>query len=284
MQCPVCDNPSRRLFEKDGYWICECESCTHRCVEYNPDVQHVDQVYGDGYFTEGGAGYSDYLAEADLITAHGKRYGQLLKRYTSPGKVLDIGAAAGFIMKGLRESGWQPTGLEPNASMAAYGQAQLGLDIRVGSLEHFASDEPYDLVTMVQVLPHFYDLRQALRAAAAITRPGGYWLIETWNKDSLMAHLLGKSWHEYSPPSVLHFFSPTTLGQLVAQFGFEEIGRGRPAKKLNGGHAKSLLQYKLESSALGRPVAKVVGLLPDNLVLPYPGFDIFWGLYQKTKS
>jgi hypothetical protein len=80
----------------------------------------------------------------------------------------------------------------------------------------------------------------------------------------------------------LHFFSPDTLVKLVKQFGFEEVARGRPAKKLNSSHAKSLLQYKLQNSALGKPATKLVDLVPDGVAIPYPSFDLFWALYQKV--
>ena len=63
----------------------------------------------------------------------------------------------------------------------------------------------YDLVTMIQVLPHFYDLHQALQSAADVTKPQGYWLIETWNRDSMSAKLFGSEWHEYKGCFILNF-------------------------------------------------------------------------------
>ncbi len=94
MKCPICAGEARRLFEKHSYWVRECVTCIHRFCEMTPGDDHLTKVYGDAYFTEGGAGYSDYLAEADLLIAHGRRYGQMLKRHTQPGRVLDVGAAA----------------------------------------------------------------------------------------------------------------------------------------------------------------------------------------------
>jgi len=283
MYCPIDKNTTQRAFQKEGYWIRECPVCHFRYVEITPSQEHVTQVYGDHYFQEGGAGYPDYIAESKIITAHGRQYGKLLSKFMKPGKVLDVGAAAGFVLKGLSEHGWDGLGLEPNASMAEYGRTQVGVDIEASTLEQFSSDERFDLVTMVQVVAHFYDLQQALQAAADLTKPSGYWLIETWNKDSLIARMMRQGWHEYSPPSVLHFFSPETLRLSVRQFGFEEVARGRPAKKIGSGHIKSLLKYKLQSSTFEKLGAKLVSLLPDDLVIPYPSFDLFWALYQKKE-
>ncbi|MBC7876344.1 MAG: class I SAM-dependent methyltransferase [Anaerolineales bacterium] len=280
MNCPICNSPAHRVFQKYEYWICECVACHHRFVEITPSAEHTSQIYQDEYFTGGAAGYSDYLGEEKLLLEHGKRYGALLKKYTIPGTMLDVGAAAGFLLKGFQESGWQGMGLEPNASMASHGRAHLGLQMETGGLENFSSTQQFDLVSMIQVIAHFSDIRQALQKAAYVTRDNGFWLIESWNRESWVARLLGQNWHEYSPPSVLHWFSPLGLSNLVAQYGFSEVARGRPAKRLNGAHVKSLLGYKLQSS----PLSSLQGglrIIPDKMVIPYPTFDLFWMLFQK---
>lgn len=282
MNCPIDNDVTQRVFQKDGFWIRECPVCHHQYIEITTSKMHATQVYEDNYFTGGGAGYSNYTSESNIITDHGRQYGQILDTFMKPGKVLDVGAAAGFILKGLSEHGWNGIGLEPNATMAEYARTQVGVNVEVGTLEQFKSDEKFDLVSMIQVVPHFYNLQEALSTATKFTKPSGYWLIETWNKDSLMARMMGRNWHEYSPPSVLHFFSPATLGQLVKQFGFEEVARGRPAKKISGSHAKSLVQHKLQGSTVGNLGTKLLSLIPDGLTLPYPSFDLFWALYKKS--
>jgi 2-polyprenyl-3-methyl-5-hydroxy-6-metoxy-1,4-benzoquinol methylase len=282
MYCPIGCGSTRRAFQKNGFWIRECPVCRLRFVEIKTSPDHVRQIYGDDYFFDGGAGYSDYLREAKIITGHGKRYGELLNKYMQPGRVLDVGAAAGFVLKGLGSHGWQGVGLEPNATMAEYGCKQLGVDIEVGSLDGFRSAEKFDLLTMIQVLPHLYDLRHALNVATDLTKPSGYWLIETWNRDSFAARMWGKFWHEYNPPSVLYFFSPKTLRLLVRQYSFEEVARGSPTKRISGRHAKSLLLYKLKDSPMERIGTKLINLLTDDTAIPYPSLDLFWALYKKA--
>ena len=281
MDCPVCYNPTRQVFQKYGYWINECINCFHRSVEMTPTPDHTDKIYQDEYFMGGAAGYSDYLGEEKLLLEHGRRYGTLLKQYTTPGTILDVGAAAGFLLKGFQESGWQGVGLEPNSSMVSHGRTHLGLQMETGDLENFSSSQRFKLVSMIQVIAHFSDIRKALQKAADITQKDGFWLIESWNRESWVARILGEHWHEYSPPSVLNWFSPSGLKQLVAQYGFSEVARGRPAKRLNGAHVKSLLGYKLQNSPLGW-LRGGLKFIPDKMVIPYPTFDLFWMLFQKN--
>lgn len=281
MICPICSGATHQLFRKHGYWIRECRVCRHQCADIVPSEDHVERIYDDHYFFGGADGYPDYLSEEEILTAHGRLYSALLKRYMTPGTVLDVGAAAGFTLRGFLESGWNGRGIEPNSRMAECARTQLGLDVEVGTLEEFQGGGRYDLVSMIQVIAHFYNLRKALKVAAEITRPGGSWLIETWDRESLVARILGKHWHEYSPPSVLHWFSPGGLKQLAGQFGFSEVARGRPSKWLSGAHAKSLLSYKLQSSSLGRLAAGLLDVIPNHLTIPYPAYDLFWMLFQK---
>jgi SAM-dependent methyltransferase len=248
-----------------------------------PSNDHIDQVYRDDYFKGGAAGYMDYLSEANILTSHGRRYGLILSKYTPPGLLLDVGTAAGYILKGLQESGWRGIGLEPNLSMVEYGRTHLDLQIECGSLEQFSTNQKFDVVVMIQVISHFYDIRQALQKAANITNPGGFWLIEMWDRESWVARILGKYWHEFSPPSVLHWFSPAGLKHLIAQFGFYEIARGRPKKFINSAHAKSLLAYKLQNSPLDW-LKRGLAIVPDHLVFSYPTFDLYWFLFQNNPN
>jgi len=281
VECPICHTPPRRLFEKHGYGICRCDECRYRWAEIPARPDHVSRVYGDDYFEGGGAGYSDYASEGPILAAHGRRYGEMLRRYTAPGHVLDVGAAAGFILKGFCESGWSGRGIEPNDRMAEHARTRLGLDVRTGTLEELPRDDHYDLISMIQVLSHFVDVTEALDVAASLTRPGGFWLIETWNPESWSARVFGRHWHAYSPPSVLHWFSPAGLERLTARFGFSRVTVGKPAKWINGGHAKSLLRFHLAHSWWGRLPARVADVIPDRLSIRYPSEDVYWMLFRK---
>lgn len=282
MACTICGAPTDRIFQKHRYWIRECGTCHHRCAEVNPSDYHVERIYGDHYFNDGEAGYPDYMIEAEILISHGRHYARLLERYMQPGTILDVGAAAGFILSGFEKCGWIGTGIEPNPSMAEYARNNLELNVMTKTLEQFQSNDSYDLICMIQVIAHFLNPREALQVAAKVTRPSGYWLIETWNKESWTARVFGKSWHEYSPPSVLHWFSIDGLHELTSAFGFNKIAWGRPSKRIHPIHAKTLARYIFKDSALGRLLIRLINIIPDSLPIPYPGDDIFWVLYQKS--
>lgn len=274
MPCTLCKSASAAAFQVQEIEIRDCISCGHRFAGVTADEEHVASTYDDNYFYGGGAGYSDYSAEADLLIKRGVMYSQKLSAFTKPGRMLDVGAAAGFILKGFANKGWDGVGLEPNDSMAGKARSELGLDVQCGSLETYNADQPFDLVSMIQVAAHFYDPQRAFSKAKELLNNNGLLLIETWDRDSLSAKIFGKNWHEYSPPSVLNWFSKEGLDGYLDSIGFEKVAGGRPSKKISGGHVKSLLRYRLGDNLL-------LKFIPESINFPYPSEDLFWALYRK---
>ncbi len=280
--CPLCRRTSVPQFEKHGIWIRECSGCGHRFAIPDAPDQHVQQVYGDDYFFNGGAGYDDYLSEAGILVSHGRRYGRLLKRHGAGTSLLDVGAAAGLILDGLVKEGFEGCGVEPNETMARFAQTELGLDVTASAFEDFETDRQFDVVTIVQVMGHFIDPHDALERVSRLLKPQGICLVETWNVGSWTARLSGQNWHEYSPPSVLHWYTPESLTTLFAHHGLEAVSQGRPTKKVSVGHTRSLLQHVKATSRLASIAAKALSILPPQLALPYPSEDLFWMTFRRV--
>ena len=150
----------------------------------------------------------------------------------------------------------------------------------IGDLD--APSGGFDLILMIQVIAHLFDLDRALQQAKAFTSPGAHCLVETWDSESLTARLLGSLWHEYSPPTVLHYFSRRSLARLMSRHGFEIVASGRPIKRIRLAHANSLMRYKYGGNALGKSLCSVIARLPANATLPYPSEDLFWALFRRS--
>ncbi len=280
LSCAICGTALLARFAVRGYRVAECGQCGHRCLEHVPGPDHVERVFSDEYFFGGGAGYADYLSEAALLREHGRWYGRLLARYTAPGRLLDVGTGAGFVLEGFIDQGWQGRGLEPNLRMGALAAKRLGPIVEAGALEEWSGNDEFDLVAMIQVIAHLCDLGRAMETAARATKTGGFWLVETWDRASWTARVFGRRWHEMSPPSVLRWFTPNEVALLGRRHGFRERGRGRPPKWLDARHARSLLAHT--GGLVGGLGRGLLALVPDRLRLPYLGDDLFWMLLQKV--
>jgi SAM-dependent methyltransferase len=278
--CPVCNSTTQKFLDISYYKIRRCQVCAHQFVGIEPEPKHVEKVYDDDYFQGKEGGYADYLGEAKFLRIKGKQYAQLMSRYVKrPGRVLDVGTAAGFILQGFVDRGWQGTGIEPNASMKELAE-KSELHVVQDTMEEFQTTEKYDLITFIQVIAHFTNVQEAFRVAAEATQSNGFWLIETGNRDSFKAKLLGKRWQVYQPPSTLHWFSPQDLKRLAAQYGFQEVARGNPKKWVNAEHAKFSLRQKKGSLLTGLALI-LLKFIPNQCPIPYPATDQFWTIYKK---
>jgi SAM-dependent methyltransferase len=168
--------------------------------------------------------------------------------------------------------------------MCDFAKETLGFDLMNASLEHLQNAPKADLVIALQVMAHFVAPQVAATQIANLTKPGGWLLVETWNHRSRTARLFGKHWHEYSPPTVVQWFSPKSLERLMSQHGFEKVAAGRPKKFIRSEHAVSLLRYKIDSIPIVRWGSPLLRLIPEKLNIPYPSEDLFWMLFQRSEN
>ena len=106
MLCPLCQQTSAVIFTAHGYGIRDCASCGHRFAGLATSPNHTQQIYDDQYFQGGGAGYPNYLGEARILRDHGRWYAKRLAKHLKSGTMLDVGAAAGFVLQGFVDCGW----------------------------------------------------------------------------------------------------------------------------------------------------------------------------------
>ena len=268
--CPLCGSSSVETGSKNGVPLRRCTRCRHRFAGIQPDDGALDAIYGDDYFTRE---YGDYHAEARALAARGAAYRRIVERRRTGGRVLDVGAAAGYVLEGFTaDANWTGTGIELNPAMARAARAR-GVDVRAGTVESVALAGEFDAVLLVQVIAHFPHVVETLTRLRERTAPGGVWVIETWDRESAVARLLGRRWHEINPPSVLHWFSRRSLDALLASLGFERVARGRPRKTIGADHVRALLG----AHPLLGPLARVI---PRGAEIPYPGDDVFWSAYR----
>lgn len=226
--CDVCGGSAfRPEFEKDGYTGVRCEGCGLVFVNPQPGADYLrDEVYGKDYFNaEKGYGIEDALGSGgDEARARANRLLARLEKKTAPGRLLDVGCAAGFTAAAARDRGWKVTGVEISDFAAAHAREKLGLDVRVGSFTDMdLPREEFDLALMLDVIEHFKSPAKAMRKAAEALRPGGLALVMTPNYDSPASRKLGAAWGLVAPEHHLFYFTPSTIKALVANAGLETV-------------------------------------------------------------
>jgi 2-polyprenyl-3-methyl-5-hydroxy-6-metoxy-1,4-benzoquinol methylase len=276
------NNPINHIKVKEinGFELFECRICHHRFAKVDNHTNHTEKYYNDAYFFEGQhGGYPGYFLEKKILINRGIQYASLLKKSgIEPGFVLDVGGAAGFILKGFIEEGWDGILLEPNQSMVTYARDELGLHVFQGTLDKFESEKVFDCILMIQVISHLYDMEKNITKVKELLKENGTLVIETWDRNSLTARILGWKWHEYCPPTVLHWFAKSDLIHYLQNKGFHVQKKGRLLKKIKAKHAKSILQKRFKCKF----IHKIISLITDDLTFTYPSEDLFYIILKKS--
>jgi len=233
--CALCGGSEQRMRFRDGpFNVVACCSCeltyvTPRLV----DEQLIERVYDELYWSSPIAserGYTDYAGDAELYLRTFERRvtgleQHLMPRHMGPGRVLDIGCAAGYFLQVMQRRGWDVHGVEPSRSIAKLAERDLGPGRVHPDLQGDTGFEPksFDLVTLWDVLEHLPEPVDTLRAAAELLRPGGRLLVETQNVGSLFAHLLGRRWQHYKHAEHLWHFDRRTLDDALSRAGLRTL-------------------------------------------------------------
>jgi 2-polyprenyl-3-methyl-5-hydroxy-6-metoxy-1,4-benzoquinol methylase len=236
--------------------IVRCQTCG--LVQEHPrdDPATLARVYdslADGvYDSEDGNRLVDADAHLALVQAH----------HAAPAPLLDIGCATGLFAARAQAAGYQAAGID--ASRWAIERARdrkSGAQFSHGSLEseNFAP-ESYRIITLWDVLEHVHSPVEVLERVRQWLSPGGYLFLSLPNAASAVAKLMGKRWvlllREH-----LWYFSPETMGRLLAKTGFTLV-RTQPKWV-----SFSLANVAARTAQYPGPLAAVTGKLSRSPLL-----------------
>lgn len=229
VDCGLCGSDQRELKFLDGpFSVVTCKQCGLTYVTPRlTDAKLIEEVYNEGYWSSAAAktrGYTDYRSDQPLyLRTYRRRLSVIRRHFSRPGRVLDVGCAAGYFLRVMQEEGWDVTGLEPSDAIREHARSLVGAENVQAELLGAAnlSAGSFDLVTMWDVIEHIPDVVAAVKEVRRLLAPGGKFLIETQNVDSRAARVLGKRWQHYKHAEHIYHFNPRTIGEVLARGGFE---------------------------------------------------------------
>jgi 2-polyprenyl-3-methyl-5-hydroxy-6-metoxy-1,4-benzoquinol methylase len=278
--CIVCGGTLRRARVKDGFELVACTRCGMLMRRSLPALDELPAIYAPEYYEDRleqpVRGYADYLGDADRHRETARRRLRLLDRFArARGKLLDVGAAAGFFVDEAQRAGWEAEGVDVADHMVEWGRRELGASLRTGVLADVEAKGSFAAVTMWDYIEHALDPRDDLTRAHDLLGPGGVIALSTGDVDSLVARASGSSWHLLTPRHHNFFFSVKTLTLLLVATGFEAVWSGHPGARYSLAH----ISHK---SLPARVAGRVARSRFARYGLPLNLFDIVTVIARKS--
>lgn len=241
-ECPICEGlPAKKIgrrggaAHREGLGVeCEVWRCG-RCGLIFPNPMPIPLGGPAQHYAMDA---DDYFQHHSVVTkgeVASKMLHQGEELTGGKGRLLDIGAGRGELLRAARLEGWEAIGIEPSASFADHTTRHSGLEIRRTPVEGCGfSPNSFDVVILAAVLEHLYNPNETIREIARILRPGGALYVDVPNErglyflmGNLYQKLRGRDWVVNIAPTFSPFhvfgFGPRSLRALLAKHGLRPV-------------------------------------------------------------
>lgn len=243
--------------------IVQCEECG--LIYVNPRIR--PELVISAYT---GADDSLYASQAETRINTFRDALRLVEKYTGlkTGRILDVGAAAGFFLKVAKDHGWETYGVEPSKWSVDFGNRNYDVNIKRGTLDNVKFRERFfDVVTMWDVLEHVPDPQPTLKEIYRVLKPGGYLVVNYPDIGTPLAKLMGSKWW-FLLSVHLFYFDKNSMTKILEDAGFVDPIFKPHWQSLSLGYlAKMVSLYSKAASSFLRKVFSVLHL--DNFDAKY---------------
>jgi SAM-dependent methyltransferase len=262
--CEVCRGEGFSFrFEKAAHRFVRCDSCGLERIEPQPTDETLAAIYGKHYYDAWGLHQDEELVR----TLKRGTFGYVLDRLPTPprgARLLDCGAATGFLLELAQERGYEPYGVELSDFGAGELTRKFGANRVFRELSKVSLPSgSFSVVTMCDYLEHVRDPRAALEGACRLLEQGGAIAITMPDTDSISRRVLGTGWTHYKVEH-LFYFGRSNLEQLLQQCGFQKVSFRPLRKRLNIKYIRE--QFEVYPHPVLSRAARTLGrVLPDAL-------------------
>ena len=268
--CPNCNSQRfERYLEcidftvtKETFTLVNCIQCGFKFTNPRPSAKEIDKYYdSEDYISHSNTakGIINKIYHLVKTRAIKKKIHLIEDLNPSSKDILDIGCGAGSFLKGINDTGWTTTGIEPSKKTRNYCTDILNLNVLD---EPFlkSTNNKYSIITMWHVLEHVHELNARIEEIYRLLNPGGYAIIAVPNYLSKDAVKYEEYWAAYDVPRHLYHFSADIMKSLFTKHKLKFI-KSLPMKM--DSFYVSMLSEKYKKSSLQFPKALLSGLFSN---------------------
>ena len=233
--CPVCGsagiskvfNVKDNTVSQEYFEIYHCRNCQARFTQDPPTESGIGQYYKS----------EDYISHTDTSKGLINRLYQFVRNHSlnqkrklvekatglKNGNLLDVGSGTGHFAAGMKNSGWNVMGLEPDDGARDIAMKQHSLKL-LPTTELFSLPEnKFNAITLWHVLEHVHALKRYIDTFKKLLAENGRLFIAVPNYTSYDANVYQEHWAAYDVPRHLYHFTPHTMQVLMKEFGLNVI-------------------------------------------------------------
>lgn len=264
--CEACEGRSfTKIFEKAGHSFLRCEGCGLERIDPQPSDETLAAIYGQHYYDAWGLGRSPEVVR-DMKKATFRRTMSGVEALRRGARILDCGAATGFLMEAAHEAGFDPYGVELSAFGAGEIARRFGSDhVFQGQVEDAQfpgiGEGSFAAIFMCDFLEHVRRPVDVLAKAHRLLEPGGTIAICAPKLSSWTHRLMRKSWTHYKLEH-LFYFNTKSLRQLLAKTGFADYREALPWKAMSLSYVRNQFE-SFPNFFLGTAAKLATATLPE---------------------
>lgn len=238
-QCPHCAQSSRLLFSAKDYNrritdeafpYYRCNSCSF--IFLAPIPQDLGKYYPNSYY--------DVPRSTAELDATARKWQQwkidLVKRFVSRGRLLEIGPAYGLFSYLAKQAGFDVTAIEMDSRCCQFLRDTVSINVVEGidTVAELGKLPQFDVIVLWQVLEHLSDPWAVLDAAARRLAPNGVLILDTPNPQAFQFGVLGRYWTHVDAPRHVTLIPVKLIVDQVARAGLRPELLTAADKSANG--------------------------------------------------
>lgn len=215
----------------DLFTVVQCTRCGLLYLSPRPDVSELGTIYPDNYQSynvrpaDGGVDRRSWVTRL-RHQLYSRRFRHPLRHLADLSHIdlLDVGCGDGWQLDLYRLGApdrIRTVGVEIKSEVCDIARVK-GHEVHCGRFEEVNLPGQFDLVNLSQVIEHVAEPRAFIRRIHENLRPGGIFVLETPNTDTLdWKWFRSGAWGAYHIPRHWTFFDPRSLRRVVESAGFE---------------------------------------------------------------
>ena len=221
VSCIFCGDVGTRPYHaENNYQAVSCNGCGLVFVTPRPSEAEMKKLY-EGQETK--VDLALQIQSVERATLEARRALELIAKFVPSGDLLEIGSAAGYLLREAKAYGYSPVGIDITGPFVQFGRDVLGVDVREGTLGSVElPPKSFDVAYHRNVLSHLAYPLEAFRTMRELLRPRGWMVYQTGN----VAELPGEFWagtNELDLPDHLYHFGEKQIRMLNDRAGFETV-------------------------------------------------------------